>query len=301
MPRPSAPADPQQLSLFGPAPLPGAAVPPAAHPAEARPADRPEPPPAPATSFVHPQAQREMRLRGHHVGYALRHARRRSIGFVVGTEGLTVSAPRWVGIREIEAALQAKGDWVLRKLHEQRERAQRLERARIDWREGAGVPYLGETVIVLLDPRVDGVALDSGGDAALPGVPRRLLRVGLPHDAAPAQIRDAVQAWLQRQARSLFEQRCAHFAPRLKVHMRRLALSSASTRWGSASADGSIRLNWRLVHFALPVIDYVVAHELAHLREMHHGPSFWEVVRTVIPDLDGARGALRDGALPLLD
>jgi len=301
MPRPSAPADPQQLSLFGPVPLPGAAVPPAARPAEARPADRPEPPPAPATSFVHPQAQREMRLRGNHVGYALRHARRRSIGFVVGTEGLTVSAPRWVGIREIEAALQAKGDWVLRKLHEQRERAQRLERARIDWREGAGVPYLGETVIVLLDPRVDGVALDSGGDAALPGVPRRLLRVGLPHDAAPAQIRDAVQAWLQRQARSLFEQRCAHFAPRLKVHMRRLALSSASTRWGSASADGSIRLNWRLVHFALPVIDYVVAHELAHLREMHHGPSFWEVVRTVIPDLERARGALRDGALPLLD
>ena len=309
MPRPSDPADPQQLSLFGPPP-PGVPAPPAARPAarpaedrpEDRPADRPEPPPAPATSFVHPQAQREMRLRGHHVGYALRHARRRSIGFVVGTEGLTVSAPRWVGIREIEAALQAKGDWVLRKLHEQRERAQRLERARIDWREGAGVPYLGETVIVLLDPRVDGVALDAAGDAAaLPGVARRLLRVGLPHDAAPAQIRDAVQAWLQRQARSLFEQRCAHFAPRLKVHMRRLALSSASTRWGSASADGSIRLNWRLVHFALPVIDYVVAHELAHLREMHHGPSFWEVVRTVIPDLDRARGALRDGALPLLD
>ena len=101
MPRPSDPADPQQLSLFGPPP-PGVPAPPAARPAarpaedrpEDRPADRPEPPPAPATSFVHPQAQREMRLRGHHVGYALRHARRRSIGFVVGLEGLTVSAPR---------------------------------------------------------------------------------------------------------------------------------------------------------------------------------------------------------------
>ena len=91
------------------------------------------------------------------------------------------------------------------------------------------------------------------------------------------------------------------FATRLGVRMTRLALSSASTRWGSASADGSIRLNWRLVHFALPVIDYVVTHELAHLREMNHSPAFWDVVRTALPDYEQARGALRHEVLPLLD
>jgi predicted metal-dependent hydrolase len=135
----------------------------------------------------------------------------------------------------------------------------------------------------------------------LPGVPSRLLRIGLPHDAAPAQIRDAVHGWLQRQARRLFDERCALYAQRLGVRLRRITLSSATTRWGSASADGSIRLHWRLVHFTLPVVDYVVAHELAHLREMHHGPAFWEVVRSVIPDVEHARGALRDSALPPLD
>jgi predicted metal-dependent hydrolase len=55
------------------------------------------------------------------------------------------------------------------------------------------------------------------------------------------------------------------------------------------------------VHFALPVIDYVVAHELAHLREMNHSPAFWDVVRTAVPDFQSARGALRHEVLPAFD
>jgi predicted metal-dependent hydrolase len=125
--------------------------------------------------------------------------------------------------------------------------------------------------------------------------------VGLPQNAEPEQIRDAVQSWLQRQARRVFEERCREFAQRLGVRVTRLALSSAQTRWGSASADGSIRLHWRLIHFAMPVIDYVVAHELAHLREMNHSPAFWDVVRSVMPDYEQARGALKDDVLPAFD
>jgi predicted metal-dependent hydrolase len=71
------------------------------------------------------------------------------------------------------------------------------------------------------------------------------------------------------------------------------ALSSAGTRWGSCTVSGNIRLNWRLIHYALPLVDYVVAHELAHLREMNHSPAFWAIVESVYPDYDGARLALR--------
>jgi hypothetical protein len=272
-------------------------APPSESPAAAPPA-RPEagsPPPGRPN-----QSAREIRLGEHQVAYALRRARRRTIGFVVGPEGLTVSAPRWVSLGEIEAALREKGHWILRKLHEQRERLRRLERARIDWRDGAGFPFLGETVIVVLDPRITGSVLRQA-DATLPGVPALTLHLGLPQDAAPVQIRDAVQSWLQRQARRIFEERCAVFAERLRVRVRRLALSAAATRWGSANADGSIRLNWRLVHFALPVIDYVVAHELAHLREMNHSPAFWDVVRSALPGFEAARGALRSEVLPEFD
>ncbi len=250
--------------------------------------------------FKHPRAQRDVQLDGHLVAYEMRRARRRSIGFVVGPEGLSVSVPRWVGVKEVDHALQEKRGWILRKLREQRERAARLQSARVDWRDGTELPFLGETLILLLDARASGVVLDARADG-LPGVARRLLRIGLPHGATPEQMRDAVQGWLQRQARRVFEERCALFAERLQVRVRRIALSSATTRWGSANADGSIRLNWRLVHFGLPIIDYVVAHELAHLREMNHSPAFWDVVRSVLPDYEHARVALREGQVPVFD
>ena len=127
---------------------------------------------------------------------------------------------------------------------------------------------------------------------------RQTLHIGLPHTAQPSQIRDAVQAWLMRQAKALFVERLDHYAPLLNVQWRKLSLSSAGTLWGTAHSDGSIRLNWRLVHFRLSVIDYVVAHELSHLRVMDHSPRFWETVKTVVPNYPELRGQLKDEALP---
>jgi predicted metal-dependent hydrolase len=313
-----APVDSSQLSLFDEVAPAVVAAPPApptpavqAEPAEPVPA-APQPTPASAAPsesiadvlapavFRHPQADREIRVGEHLVGYALKRVRRRSIGFIVGPEGLSVNAPKWVTVRDIEAALHEKATWILRKLAEQQERAQRLQAAKVDWRDGTAIPFLGETVIVVLDARATGAMLNSDA-AALPGVPRLTLHVGLPHTANGEQIRDAVQSWLQRQARRVFQERVDHFARQLGVSCTRLALSSAQTRWGSANADGSIRLNWRLIHFALPTIDYVVTHELAHLREMNHSPRFWDVVRSVLPDYEQARGTLRDDVLPVFD
>ena len=297
------PLPPAQLSLFDEAPAPQTAAQEPKAPAKPFVEVRPAPPPSPAPGeFRHPRSHRELLLAGHRVAYELRRSRRRSIGFVVGAEGLSVSAPRWVGLGEIEAALREKSTWILRKLQEQRERGQRLAAARVDWREGTTIPFLGEDVILVLDHRTTGAVLhaDTAVDS-LPGVPRRMLHLGLPPSAAPEQIRDAAQSWLQRQARRVFEERCVFFADRLGVRVKRLTLSSAATRWGSASVDGSVRLNWRLVHFGLPVIDYVVTHELAHLREMNHSPAFWDVVRSALPGYESARQVLRHEVLPVFD
>jgi predicted metal-dependent hydrolase len=299
MPRASV-FDPAQLSLWGDA-APAAPALPTVAPAS--PPAQPVVPIAevltPAT-FRHPRANRELRLDGHGVGYLFRRARRKTIGFSVGTEGLTVSAPRWVTLGEIESALREKARWILAKLQEQDERARKAATQRIEWRDGTTLPFLGEPVIVLLDPRIAGAVLRTATDT-LPDVPRLTLHVGLTHHAGGEQIRDAVQSWLQRQARRVFEERLRHYAAQLGVRWTRLSLSSAATRWGSASADGAIRLHWRLIHFALPTIDYVVAHELAHLRVMDHSPRFWDVVRSVIPDVERLRDGLRDEALPRFD
>jgi predicted metal-dependent hydrolase len=287
----------------------------------------------PADYSRHPRASREIVIDGQRIAFLLKRTRRRSIGFSVGAEGLAVSAPKWVALREIDAAVREKSGWILAKLGDQRERASRLQDRRIVWQDGAELMFIGQPIRIALDAR-HGLAagevvldeavrdaeslLDAASDETAAGstspafghhaehrprashLPRRL-HVGLPHDASEERIRDAVQSWLQREARAVFVARCAHFAAQLGVRVTRLSLSSAQTRWGSASASGAIRLHWRLIHFPMATIDYVVAHELAHLREMNHSPKFWDVVRSVVPEYEAARSELRSERIVALD
>lgn len=249
------------------------------------------------TVFRHPQANHEIRLGEVLVAFELKRLKRRSIGMYVGPDGLSVRAPRWVGWPEIEQTLREKSRWICAKLREQRDLQQRQEAARIEWKEGATLQLFGDPVILVLDPRVCGVQLNQAA-GGLPGVPRQTLHVGLPQTATAEQIRDTVNAWMQRQAMDVFQARVAHFAQALQVQVRSVKLSNARTRWGSATSNGDIRLHWRLVQFSEAIIDYVVAHELAHLREMNHSPRFWDVVASVMPQYDQMREHLRTAIIP---
>jgi predicted metal-dependent hydrolase len=257
-------------------------------------------------SYRHPRATREALLEGTLVAYAFRRSARRSIGFSVGPEGLAISAPKWVPLPEIDQSVRDKAGWILKKLQQTRERHERLESARIDWKDGATFPYQGEPLQLVIEAHPAGGRARSVSaelrtrlpEAAWPDAAPHTLHLRLPPGAAPEQIRDAVQAWLKREARQVFTERLVHFAPQVGVQWRTLSLSSASTRWGSASASGSIRLNWRLMHFKPAVMDYVVVHELSHLRVMDHSPRFWATVRAVVPDYAELRGQLRDEGIP---
>ena len=255
---------------------------------------------APAV-FRHPRANREARLGDAIVAYEFKRGKRRTIGFVVGADGLVVSAPKWVSLTDVHSALLEKSSWIVKKLGETRARHERLVSSRIEWKDGAVLPFLGQPMRVVLDPSHaygNTSAVLQEHAEALPGQPRLSLQLGLPHHASADQIRDAVKAWLMRQAKRVFIERLDHFAPRLQVQWRKLSLSSAGTRWGSARSDGSIRLHWRLIHFRVNVVDYVVAHELSHLRVMDHSPRFWDTVRAVVPDYAELRVQLKDEAVP---
>jgi predicted metal-dependent hydrolase len=119
------------------------------------------------------------------------------------------------------------------------------------------------------------------------------LEVGVTPGLTEWQIRERVKRWFQDEAHRLFGERLDLYAPRVGVTYNSYAISSAGTRWGSCTVAGNIRLNWKLVHYPLALLDYVVVHELAHLREMNHSPRFWAVVGSVFPDYDGAKAALR--------
>ena len=146
------------------------------------------------------------------------------------------------------------------------------------------MPYLGQPVRVTLGSPQGTLAFDAGQAA---------LALPLPLQADPQQIKDRVQGWLQGEAKRLFGERLAIYAEKLGVSYRAYALSSAATRWGSCSSDGKIRLNWRLIHFPLSIIDYVVAHELAHIRHKNHSPRFWAFLAQTMPDVRDRRKILR--------
>jgi hypothetical protein len=243
-------------------------------------------------AFVHPLASRQIQLQQTTIAYAFQRVKRKTIGMSVGADGLEVRAPRWATVASVEAVLHEKSAWILRKLQESQERQKQMRHTIIEWRDGASLPFLGEQWVVRLDPEHQSPHI-SDTDAA-----PKYLQVPLSLHAQPGQIRDAVQAWLMQQAKLNFTQRLDHFAPQLGVHWKRLSLSNASSRWGTASADGSIRLNWRLIHFKQDVIDYVVVHELSHLRVMNHSPQFWETVGLLVPDYQQRRHALNEEVLP---
>ena len=245
--------------------------------------------PAQGLGFTHPAANRHVQLQGMTVSYRFERARRRSIGFLVGPEGLVVRAPSWVTLREVDAAVQEKASWIVTKLQQFRQRQSEHLQQAIDWTHGADIPYLGSTVRLCV--------LERGALPPLASDGAQELSLSLPPGASAQQVREAAEVWFKKKARPLFEERLAHFAPLLGVQWKKLSLSSARTRWGSARSDGHIRLNWRLIHLPLTQIDYVVVHELAHLREMNHGPRFWDTVGGVMPDYRERRQQLRQSAL----
>lgn len=251
-------------------------------------ADEPPPVAAAPVREVPPAGERsrQILLAGEPVAYRLRRGKRRTIGFQIDDNGLTVSAPRWVALREIENAIVEKERWIRCKLVEWREHKARRHLPEVRWTDGGSLPHLGTSLVLRLRAEAEATRIvDVDG--------RNELHLALPADALESQIRDAAQAWLQSEARRVFGERLALLADRLAVKPAGWALSSARAQWGSCTHDRRIRLNWRLIHFALPVIDYVVAHELAHLQEMNHGPRFWSAVAQLLPGFEAARDEIR--------
>jgi predicted metal-dependent hydrolase len=240
-----------------------------------------------------PAGHRRIRLEQLNLDYRLIRSKRKTVGFLIDDDGLRVSAPRWITINEIESAIVSKQLWIFRKMNEQRERSVRRLQPAMIWRDGAVFPYLGADITLrVVDPgTISGAYFDST---------TRELHLSLPSAAGEQQLKDRVQGWLQSEAKRIFSERLTIYAEKLGVTYKSFTLSSASTQWGSCTADGKIRLNWRLMHFALPNIDYVVTHELSHLREMNHGPQFWATVQSVFPEFEQARKTLRDHEPTLL-
>lgn len=224
--------------------------------------------------------QRALQIYNQHITYTLkRSGKRRSIGLRIDERGLTVSMPLRASEQWLHSVLQDKAGWVLDKLNNW----QVAKVAPVVWQHGASLPFRGETITLHVVPDLFG---------APPRLQGERLILQFKGVVAPQRVEKIVSQWYRAQALQVFEECVAHFAPLMAVAPRTIRLSSARTQWGSCSARGVVSLNWQLVKLSLPLIDYVVIHELAHLKQMNHSPAFWRVVEQVCPDYKARRKAL---------
>lgn len=224
-----------------------------------------------------------VQLGSHFVPYQLRRSKRRSIGFLITGEGLRVTAPRWVSLAEINNAIRSKQKWILTKLAAQQDRLSKQSETPTLWTTGATLPFLGRSTTLCVQSGLPTFFNDA----------THVITLNLSSDTDPAQCKKQLHEWLMNQARRRFNERLPLFADQLGVRYDSLSLTNARTIWGSCTIRGKIRLNWRLIHLDPDVIDYVIAHELAHLHEMNHSPRFWATVEKVFPNYLAARTTLK--------
>jgi predicted metal-dependent hydrolase len=221
---------------------------------------------------------RRLALGASDVDYVLvRRRGRRGVGLKVDETGLTVSAPATMAVSRIEALVRESERWILRKIAEWSAR----EVPPVEWRDGAPLHFLGEVLALRLAQGTRCGAQLVAGE----------LRV-TSRDGSAEEIRRVVVRWYKRAAREWLAERTRHLALRANLEPPGFMVSSAMARWGSCNSRREVRLAWRLVKAPLSLIDYVICHELAHLRHMNHSSAFWAEVARQCPDYARLRAEL---------
>ena len=212
--------------------------------------------------------------------YTLQRKTRRSIGLQITDQGLQISAPHNTSIADLHQILSSKATWIQRGLLRQTQRKQRATTLSELLHQQQPIPIQGiayhisnsHTEHALLNPWTQ--------------------HITLPKQTHTKQLA-TLEALLKTHAKTVFTQIAKQLAQRTTLPNFCIKLSSPSMRWGSCNSRGEIRLNWRLVHYPTHLIEYVIAHELAHLLEMNHSTRFWRVVAQLMPHYEEAHLALK--------
>ncbi len=225
---------------------------------------------------------RRIVLAGRTIEYRLIRARRRSIGMEVHLDGLTVRAPRWVTLRDIELALCERARWIVRSLDEWHLR--RRDVMPREWKSGEAIVFRGEALALAVHAsQRTSIAADMFH-----------LTVRHPRAHDRAEVAASVADWLKDRAWTLVAARVASYVGRIAAQPPLVQLSNARSEWGSCNAKGEIRLNWRLVQLPPMLAEYVVAHEVAHMIELNHSARFWAVVEALLPGHAALRRQLEE-------
>jgi predicted metal-dependent hydrolase len=209
-------------------------------------------------------------------------ARRLIVKVHPSTGEVAIVAPSERSVPKALDFARQEGDWI----------AGRLARVPepVYLEPGDTVLFKGNLYVIRLSPERGGVWIDNEAS-------RPTIRVSGRREHAARRVED----WLKRQARVQITRRTKALADELGVEVSRITVRDATSRWGSCSTSGAVSLSWRLVMAPTFVLNYVAAHEVAHLREMNHGTRFWRIVDRLVgaDDAEAAQAWLRENGTEL--
>ena len=191
-----------------------------------------------------------------------------------------VHAPKRIFAFQLNQILQEKSGWIINKL--QARAANQVDE--INWTNGENLLYLGQDIQLSIVQNVSNKALTFDANT---------LTLATPTPDNQMLIQRKVIQWYQKQAGLDFSRRLAILAAKLGIATPPLTLSNAKSRWGSCNSRGEVRLNWRLLQAPPHIINYVICHELAHLKQMNHSAKFWAVVENLFPNYKMAEKELK--------
>ena len=216
---------------------------------------------------------------GETISYLLERRPRRTVGLKITENGLVVHAPKRIFEFQLNQILQEKSNWILTKL--QAREANQVDK--IQWINGEYLLYLGQDIQLKLVADIKKSIHFQNYELAIHATQANIHKV----------CRASVLMWYKKQAFLDFARRLEVFAAKLGVPTPPLTLSNAQSRWGSCNSRGEVRLSWRLLQAPPHIINYVICHELAHLKQMNHSAKFYAVVESLFPDYKAAEKALK--------
>ncbi len=232
-----------------------------------------------------------IKLGGKELEYSIRRSSRRTISIMIKNTGqIVVACPLKTPFAYIEKLLLEKEGWILQKLAEIREkpitvREKSFENGEVFYY--LGLPYKLKIVANNITPKPK------------VNIEAELIVLEVSETADKNKIKSFLKSWYISKARELLEQRIRLYSSEIGVFPKRTAIKEQKTRWGSCSTKGNINLNWKLIMSPLKVIDYVVIHELCHMKEMNHSKKFWQHVQSIMPDYEVYKKWLKDNGYTL--
>ncbi|WP_421787611.1 M48 family metallopeptidase [Hyphobacterium sp.] len=232
-----------------------------------------------------------IRLAGRDIAYrVVRSPRRRTIALQIDHEGLQVRTPQRTSVHQIRGVLEDKAGWVVTRLDDWAARP-RPEARRFE--SGERFPFLGRPLTLEVVPHPTRARTQIVSDG---GFLRVEIDRHLGSEMRATTVRKGIERWYRREAEADFPDRVGHFAGLLGRRVTKTIVRDQKRRWGSCDAKGIIRLNWRLIGADADLIDYVCAHEAAHLVVTNHSARFWAVVEEIMPDWKARRRRLNETA-----